>query len=240
MTGDKNRRRISDTSSELERISEYQGARAEQNAAQFVAGRTWAGVRSVALESTVQHVPCKPNGEEPMIKEEKFESLYRDELQVLYDAERQIIEALPGMIHAAQSADLKAAFQEHLEQTKEQLGRLERLFTAMHEQPGKRMSDGMRALLSAGRMRMSELPTSPILDAALIAAAQKVEHFEISGYGTVRTMAEMLGHPSSAKLLEQTLDEEKDTDATLTEIGEAVFSGEELEDTELEEEKLAS
>lgn len=176
-----------------------------------------------------------------MIQEDTFETLYRDQLHDLYDAERQITEALPDMITAASSEDLKAAFAEHLEQTREQISRLDRIFAELGEQPGSKTSDGMRALLAQGRLHINERSPSPVLDAALIAAAQKVEHYEISGYGSAVTMAEMLDHEQDAMLLEQTLDEEKDTDATLSDIAEDVLGGEELEDEEeLDDEELAS
>ncbi|MBZ5581971.1 MAG: ferritin-like domain-containing protein [Acidobacteriia bacterium] len=174
------------------------------------------------------------------MQNEKLESVYREELQDLYDAEMQIVNALPGMAQASSSPELKAAFELHLAETIQQVRRLEQVFAEMGEAPGSETSEGMRALLAEGRLRINSLPSSPVLDAALIAAAQKVEHYEISGYGTARTLAQMLNHGDAARLLQRTLDEEKETDSVLTEIAEAVIVGEELDDAETEGEEVAS
>jgi len=176
------------------------------------------------------------------MKNLKFEDLLREEIEDLYDAEKQIVEALPKMVDAATDGDLKAAFAEHLDQTKQQVTRLERVFQAMGEQPGGKQCDGMRGLLKEGEKMISELEKSSVLDAGLIGAAQKVEHYEISGYGTARTLAEFLGQQDAADLLQETLDEERATDETLTEIAETIMTGdssdeEELEDEEEEEEE---
>jgi ferritin-like metal-binding protein YciE len=171
------------------------------------------------------------------MKEAKFDELFKEELQDLYDAEKQIIQALPKMVEAASNEELKSAFEEHLEQTKEQLKRLDRVFKAIGEKPESKTCEGMQGLLKEGQKMISEIPKSPVLDAAIIGAAQKVEHYEISGYGTARTMAEMLGQQDAAELLEETLDEEKATDETLTEIAETIMAGEDSEDEEEEEEE---
>jgi ferritin-like metal-binding protein YciE len=168
--------------------------------------------------------------------DQTFERVYRDELQDLYDAERQIVEALPEMIEAASSEELKSAFEDHLEVTKQQLERLEKIFSGMGETPGARKCEGMRGLLAEGRMRIRELGSSEVADAALIAAAQKVEHYEISGYGTVRSLAEMLEQEDAAELLQETLDEEEEADLALTEIAESIMGGDDLEDMEEDEE----
>lgn len=165
--------------------------------------------------------------------------MFRNELEDLQDAERQILEALPKMIEAASSEELASAFQEHLEQTKEQVKRLERIFSDMGEEPGGKTCLGMQGLLKEGEKVIGEMEKSPVRDAGLIAAAQKVEHYEISGYGTARTLAEMLGQDEAAELLEETLDEEKATDDTLTDIAESIMTGEtneEVEDIEEDEE----
>jgi ferritin-like metal-binding protein YciE len=174
------------------------------------------------------------------MKEGKFEDLFREELEDLYDAERQIVAALPKMAEAASSEELAEAFREHLEETKEQVSRLERVFEQMGERPGGRQCEGMQGLLKEGERLMGEMAKSPVLDAGLIGAAQKVEHYEISGYGTARTMAEMLGQPDIAELLQETLDEEKATDDTLTEIAESILTGDAMagDDEELEEEEI--
>src|SRR4051812_24241341 len=145
------------------------------------------------------------------MKEAHFEDLLTNELNDLYDAERQILEALPKMKEAASSEELAFAFEQHLDQTKEQVKRLDRIFSQMGEQPGSRRCEAMAGLLKEGETHITEMKKSPVLDAALIGSAQKVEHYEISGYGTARTMAAMLGQVETAELLQETLDEEKDT-----------------------------
>lgn len=175
-----------------------------------------------------------------MNNERTFEEIYREQLQDLYDAERQITEALPDMARAASSEELKMAFEEHLQQTKQQAARLERIFEEMQQQAGDRHSEGMRTLLAEGRLKMSGMESSPVLDFELIAAAQKVEHYEICGYGTVCTLAEMLDHGEAAVLLRKTLDEEQETDATLSDIAENVISGEDLDEVLSEDDPLES
>jgi len=169
------------------------------------------------------------------MKEAKFDDLLKEELQDLYDAENQIIQALPKMVDAASSEELKSAFEDHLEQTREQVKRLDRVFKSIGEKPQRKTCEGMQGLLKEGEKIIAEIAKSPVLDAAIIGAAQKVEHYEISAYGTARTMAEMLGQQDAAELLEETLEEEKATDETLTEIAESIMSG---EDTEEEEEEI--
>jgi ferritin-like metal-binding protein YciE len=174
------------------------------------------------------------------MKDAKFEDLFVEQLQDLYDAEKQIVQALPKLAEAASSEELIEAFQEHLEQTREQVKRLERIFKEMGETPGEKPCEGMQGLIKEGDRLISQISKSTVLDAALIGAAQKVEHYEISGYGTARTMAEMLGQQNAAELLDETLDEEKETDDTLTDIAETIMTGEdaaeEEEDEEIEEE----
>jgi ferritin-like metal-binding protein YciE len=172
------------------------------------------------------------------MKQANFEELFQNELQDIYDAERQIVEALPKMAEAASSDELVAAFQEHLEMTKKQVKRLDKVFQKIGAKPGGKTCEGMQGLLREGQKMISEMPKSAVLDAGLIAAAQKVEHYEISAYGTVRTMAEMLGQEDAAELLEETLEEEKETDENLTEIAEGIMSGEQGEEEEEEEEDL--
>jgi len=176
------------------------------------------------------------------MKEGKFEELFQEELSDIYDAERQIIQALPKMAEAASSEELAEAFREHLEVTRQQVKRLDKVFQKLGQMPGKKTCEGMQGLLREGEKMIGEMEKSPVLDAGLISAAQKVEHYEISAYGTVRSMAEMLGQDEAAELLEETLEEEKETDETLTEIAESIMSeaggeGEEEEEEELEEEE---
>ena len=177
------------------------------------------------------------------MKEGKFEELFQEELSDIYDAERQIIQALPKMAEAASSEELAEAFREHLEVTKQQVKRLDKVFQKLGQKPGKKTCEGMQGLLREGEKMIGEMEKSPVLDAGLISAAQKVEHYEISAYGTVRSMAEMLGQEEAAELLEETLEEEKETDEALTEIAESIMSEaggegeEEEEEEELEEEE---
>jgi len=171
------------------------------------------------------------------MKEAKFDELFKEELEDLYDAEKQIIQALPKMVEAASIEELKSAFQEHLEQTKEQVKRLDRVFKSIGQKPQGKTCEGMQGLLKEGEKIIAEIPKSPVLDAAIIGAAQKVEHYEISGYGTARTMAEMLGQQDAAELLEETLEEEKTTDENLTEIAETIMTGEDTDEEDEEEEE---
>ncbi len=175
------------------------------------------------------------------MKEGKFEELFQEELADIYDAERQIVQALPKMADAASSEELAAAFREHLDVTRQQVKRLDKIFQKLGQKPGKKTCEGMQGLLREGEKMIGEMERSPVLDAGLIAAAQKVEHYEISAYGTARTLAESLGQAEAAELLEETLEEEKETDETLTEIAEGILSeagGEEEDEEEEEEEEL--
>lgn len=146
-----------------------------------------------------------------------LESLFVEELQDLYDAEKQITSALPKMAKAANSKELKQGFEEHLEQTKEQISRLEQIFDELEEKPTGKKCVGMEGLIKEGEKLIEEKNADPdARDAGLIAAAQKVEHYEIAGYGTARTYAEQLGKDHFADLLQTTLDEEYQTDEKLT------------------------
>jgi ferritin-like metal-binding protein YciE len=168
-----------------------------------------------------------------------LKELFQEELQDLYDAENQIVKALPKMAEAATDEELAGAFQEHLEVTKKQLTRLEKVFQQLGLKPRGKTCEGMQGLLKEGEKMIQEMEKSPVLDAALIGAAQKVEHYEISGYGTARTMAEVLGQSDAAELLEETLDEEKETDEALAVIAESIMGGgdEDEEDEESIEEE---
>lgn len=155
------------------------------------------------------------------IKKNSLEKLFVDNLKDLYDAEHQIIDALPKMAEAANSQDLKQGLQEHLETTRKQAERLEKAFSAVNESPSRKKCVGMEGLIKEGEQHMKELKNDhDALDAGLIASAQKVEHYEISGYGTAKTYAEMLGHSEVARLLDQTLSEEYATDERLTKLAE--------------------
>jgi ferritin-like metal-binding protein YciE len=163
------------------------------------------------------------------MKIKTMEELFVDELKDLYDAEKQIIKALPKMAKAASSEDLREAFQEHLDVTKRQVERLETIFSKLDDKPSGKKCAGMQGLIEEGQELISEGDESPVLDAGLIAAAQKVEHYEIAGYGTARTHAELLGNREAARLLEQTLQEEKRTDEKLTELAENLVNQEAAE-----------
>ena len=153
---------------------------------------------------------------------EDLKDLYIEELKDLYSAENQIIKALPKMIKAASSEELKAGFEEHLEQTKNQVTRLEKIFEGLDASPKGKKCKGMEGLLEEGKELMEEDAEPDVLDAGLIAAAQHVEHYEIAGYGCVRTYAELLGDKQAVKLLQQTLDEEKETDQKLSELARSI------------------
>jgi len=148
--------------------------------------------------------------------------LYVDELKDLYNAENQLIKALPKMAKAAASEELREGFEEHLEQTKEQARRLERIFKMLDENPRGKKCVGMEGLVKEGSEIMKEDFEDEVLDAALIGAAQRVEHYEIAAYGTVRTFAEVLGEGEHASLLEETLQEEKETDEKLTQLASQI------------------
>jgi ferritin-like metal-binding protein YciE len=153
-----------------------------------------------------------------------LQKLYEDELKDLHSAERQIIQALPRMIKAASNEELKAALNEHLEVTKEQLARLDQIFEKLGKRGAGKKCKGMEGVLADGKELLEEDVLPEVLDAGIIAAAQHVEHYEMAGYGTVRTYAELLGDEQAAKLLQQTLDEEKEADAKLTQLAESTIN----------------
>jgi ferritin-like metal-binding protein YciE len=150
--------------------------------------------------------------------ENSLQQLYVEQLKDLYNAETQLLKALPKMARAAKSEALREGFAQHLEQTRGHVQRLEQIFEAMRENPKGRKCAGMQGLVEEGEQVIEENTDSTALDAGLIAAAQRVEHYEIAGYGSVRTFAELLGESAAVDLLEETLNEEKETDERLTEI----------------------
>jgi ferritin-like metal-binding protein YciE len=152
---------------------------------------------------------------------ESLSDLYLEELKDLYSAENQIIKALPKMIKAATSPELKQAFTDHLEQTKGHVDRLVQICDDMGKSPKGKKCMGMEGIIKDGAELIEEDPESDVLDAGLASAAQHVEHYEMAGYGSVRTWAEQLGFDEHVTLLQQTLDEEKDTDRLLTQIAES-------------------
>jgi ferritin-like metal-binding protein YciE len=151
-----------------------------------------------------------------------LKKLYVDELKDLYSAENQLLKALPKMAKAAASDDLRNAFDEHLEQTHQHVTRLEKIFQELDESAKGKKCRGMEGLIEEGGEMIEEDREPEELDAGLIAAAQRVEHYEIAGYGCVRTYANLLGESEAASLLEQTLAEEKETDQKLTALAEQI------------------
>jgi len=147
--------------------------------------------------------------------------LYVEELKDLYSAETQILKALPRMIRAASNKDLQRAFTVHERQTQQHVKRLERIFRMLDESTRGKKCKGMEGLLEEGQELIKERPEPEVLDAGLIAAAQRVEHYEIAGYGTVRTYARQLGEEEQANLLQETLNEEGETDKLLSSLAES-------------------
>jgi ferritin-like metal-binding protein YciE len=156
------------------------------------------------------------------MKENLLKKLYVDELKDLYSAENQLVKALPKMAKAATSPDLRAGFEGHLKQTQEHVARLERIFDALEESPKGKHCKGMEGLIKEGSEMIEEGPEPEELNAGLIAAAQRVEHYEIAGYGCVRTYAMLLGEDEAVTILDKTLNEEKETDGKLTKLAEKI------------------
>ena len=148
---------------------------------------------------------------------ENLQELFVEEIKDIYDAEKQLTKALPKMAKAAESEGLKAAFEEHLEITRMHVGRLEEVFKLLGMAARGKTCEGMKGLIEEGQEAMEEMEGST-LDAALIASAQKVEHYEIATYGTLATFAEVLDMQEAKDLLGQTLEEEKEADEKLTMI----------------------
>lgn len=148
--------------------------------------------------------------------ENGLQEVFVNELQDLYHAEHQILKALPKMVKAAKSRDLQQAFQKHLQQTEGQIERLEQVFKLINMSPKGKRCRGMEGIIQEGEEAMKEGFEPSALDAALVASAQRVEHYEVAGYGTLRTFAQMLGNEDAAELLDETLQEEKQTDKLLT------------------------
>ena len=147
--------------------------------------------------------------------------LYVVELKDLYSAEKQMVQALPKMIKATKHHELRAAFKTHLQQTVEHVKRLELICSELGATPRGKRCVGMAGLIEEGAELIARQPDNDVLDAGLIAAAQHIEHYEMAGYGTVRTYARQLGYESQAQLLQRTLDEEGETDHLLTDLAEA-------------------
>lgn len=155
------------------------------------------------------------------MKLETLKDLYFHELKDLYSAEKQLIRALPKMAKAATNEELAAGFKEHLEQTKEHAARLEKVLSSHDQTTRGPKCKGMEGLIKEGEEIIEEEADDEVRDAGLISAAQRVEHYEIAGYGCARTYAELLGDKSGAKILQTTLDEEADTDKKLTKVAKS-------------------
>jgi ferritin-like metal-binding protein YciE len=150
----------------------------------------------------------------------ELKEIFVNELKDIYSAETQLVKALPKMAKAAESNDLRSGFEKHLEQTKEHVARLEQIFEGLEEKPTGKKCAGMEGLIEEGGEAIDEDYEGEAKDAILIGAAQRVEHYEIAAYGTVRAMAEKLGERQAVTLLSKTLQEEKDTDEKLTQLAE--------------------
>ena len=153
-----------------------------------------------------------------------LQDLYIHELKDLYSAEKQIIKALPKMVKAANNSKLADGFQQHLEETKEHAVRLEKILSSHDQTTRGPKCKGMEGVLEEGQEMIEEEADEEVRDAGLIAAAQRVEHYEMAGYGTARTYAELLGDKTGAKLLQTTLDEEAATDEKLTKLATATVN----------------
>ena len=162
-----------------------------------------------------------------------LQKLYTDELRDLYNAENQLLKALPEMAKAASSEELKEAFEQHLEQTKGHVKRLEQVFEGLDEKPKGKTCRAMKGLIQEGSEILEEDGETSVRDAGIIVAAQKVEHYEIAGYGSVRTFAHLLGQNKAAELLQATLDEESETNEVLNRLAESVINPEAVRETEL-------
>jgi ferritin-like metal-binding protein YciE len=156
------------------------------------------------------------------MKATTLKDVYVDELRDLYNAEQQLIKALPKMAKAATSEDLRQGFEEHLEQTKGHARRLEEIFQALGESSKGKKCKGMEGIVAEGAEVISEDYEGAAMDAAIISAAQRVEHYEIAAYGSVHAYATILGETEAANSLEQTLNEEKETDQKLTDLSESI------------------
>ena len=156
-----------------------------------------------------------------MPSEKNLQELFHETLKDIYYAEKKILGALPKMAKAAQSQDLKVAFEKHETQTEEHITRLEMIFEEIDETPRGKTCDAIMGIIEEGQQVMKEFKGAPALDAGLLAAAQAVEHYEIARYGTLKTWASELGLSRAVNLLETTLAEEKETDDTLTKLAES-------------------
>jgi ferritin-like metal-binding protein YciE len=154
-------------------------------------------------------------------QQKTLDDLFEETLKDIFYAENKILKALPKMAKAAQSEELKAAFEKHEKETEEHVSRLEQVFELIETTPRGKKCEAIEGIIEEGADIMKEFKGAPALDAGLVSAAQAVEHYEIARYGTLKRWAEMMGLDEAVQLLDETLEEEKQTDATLTELAEA-------------------
>jgi ferritin-like metal-binding protein YciE len=181
------------------------------------------------IHNQVQQLEGKTNG----MKLDTLKTLYINELRDLYNAEQQLVKALPKMAKGASSEELQDAFEKHLEQTKTHVERLEEVFEEIGEKPKGKTCKAMKGLIEEGSEILDEDGEESVLDAGIIVAAQKVEHYEIAGYGSVRTFAQLLGKDRSADLLQTTLDEESEANELLNKLAEDIVNPEALMEPEM-------
>jgi ferritin-like metal-binding protein YciE len=168
------------------------------------------------------------------------EELFVDELKDIYSAEKQAVKAFPRLAKAVQSEELKQAMQNHLEQTKGQVERLDRIFEILDKRSSGKTCEGMKGLVTEAQSQLEEIEKGPVLDCAIIGALQRIEHYEIAAYGTVATLAEAMGQEEVKELLGETLEEEKETDERLTEVAQSVNSEALSEGSDEEDENESS
>jgi ferritin-like metal-binding protein YciE len=188
-------------------------------------------------ETTQQEIPTTP--EAPMAMD-GLQDLLHDELKDIYDAEKQLIKALPKLVKKASSSELKEALQSHLKETEGHIDRLEQVFEQLGLAVRGKKCEGMQHLIAEGNDMISEAEDAATRDAVMIAGAQKVEHYEIASYGTIRTWANLLGKTGVAALFEDTLEEEKEADRKLTDIAESFVNAEAAAAGDEEEEEPRS
>jgi ferritin-like metal-binding protein YciE len=167
------------------------------------------------------------------MKLDTLEKLYVDELRDIYNAENQLLKALPKMAKGSSSPDLKSGFEKHLRQTETHVERLEQIFAELDESPKGKTCHAMKGLIEEGSEILKEDGEESVLDAGIIVAAQKVEHYEMAAYGSARTFARLLGQDKAAELLQSTLDEESETNESLNQLAENIVNPEALIGSEL-------
>jgi ferritin-like metal-binding protein YciE len=167
------------------------------------------------------------------MKLDTLEKLYVDELRDIYNAENQLLKALPKMAKGSSSPDLKSGFEKHLRQTETHVERLDQIFAELDESPKGKTCHAMKGLIEEGSEILKEDGEESVLDAGIIVAAQKVEHYEMAAYGSARTFARLLGQDKAAELLQSTLDEESETNESLNQLAENIVNPEALIGSEL-------